>query len=371
MRSKPPANRKLSTPALLFWVVVVLPTMIAGVYYSLYATNRYAVDVQFSVRSVNGSQGGGLTSLFRTIGISRDEDSTYAVIDYILSRDAVRELGEERLRKFFGSKSIDIFSRYPRFWSWDSFEQLYYYYLNRVEAWYDTKGGLVVLHISAFSPEEVEALARSLLHLSEGLINRMNVRAQGDSVTYAEQEVTRAEQLVIEAQKRLTSFRNTEFLLDPEADAAKLVELVVKLKGDLAEAQRQLSETVQSSPSSPNITGLRSRIGALEEQIRIETAKIGEGPAALAPKVSAYERLVLDKQFADRNLGLAFDALQMARQVARRQQLYIETVVSPNRPDESIEPRSTRNVFTVFTVCFCLFSMLWLIVAGSREHMNG
>src|SRR6516165_304499 len=136
----------LSLSAILFLLIVALPSGMSSIYYFLLASNRYVVEVMFTVRGVQGAQGGGLSSLFRTFGITRAEDDTYAVIDFILSRDGVRKLNERRpLQPIFSGPGVDIFSSYPRPWRGDSYEALYEYYLNRVEAWYESKGGMVTL----------------------------------------------------------------------------------------------------------------------------------------------------------------------------------------------------------------------------------
>ena len=365
-------NSRLSLSTILFLLIVVLPTTVSGIYYFLLASDRYVVEVMFTVRGVQGDQGGGLKSLFRTFGISRAEDDTYAVIDFILSRDGVRKVNELcPLKPIFNGPGVDIFSSFPRPWRGDSLEALYEYYLNRVEAWYEFKGGTVTMRVSAFRAEEAVALARGLLKLSEELINEMNARAHADAIAFAETEVRRAEDRVIEAQGKITNFRNTELILDPLADSKKLGDLTSRLKEELADTQRQFNETQQGSPSNPVLQTLRSRIGALQDQIAAETFKIGSGASPLAPKVQVYERLLLDRQFADKMLGNAIDMLQSARQDARRQQLYIETIVSPQIPDEPFEPRSLRYVSLVFVIGLAAFCMIWLVIAGSREHMQG
>jgi capsular polysaccharide transport system permease protein len=365
-------NFRLSLSTILFLLIVALPTVVSGVYYFLLASDRYVVEVMFTVRGVRGSQGGGLSSFFRSFGITRAEDDTYAVIDFILSRDGVRKLNERcPLQPIFTGPGVDIFSSYPRPWRGDSYEALYEYYLNRVEAWYESKGGMVTLRVSAFQAEDAEKVARELLRLSEELVNQMNARAQADTIKNAELELQRAEGRVVETQQKITSFRNSEFMLDPQADSLKLVELVTRLKGELADTQRQLNETLRGLPSNPVIQSLRSHITALQDQIASESAKIAGGAAPLASKIEVYQRLTLDRGFADRDLGIAIGALQTARQEARRQQLYIETVVSPRKPDEAIEPRSIRYVLTVLVISLAAYSMLWLVISGSREHMHG
>jgi len=363
---------QLSLSAILFLLIVALPSAMSSIYYFLLASNRYVVEVMFTVRGVQGAQGGGLSSLFRTFGITRAEDDTYAVIDFILSRDGVRKLNERRpLQPIFSGPGVDIFSSYPRPWRGDSYEALYEYYLNRVEAWYETKGGMVTLRVSAFRAEDAEKVARELLRLSEELVNQMNARAQADAIKNAEVELQRAESRVVEAQRKITSFRNSEFMLDPQADSLKLVELVTRLRSELADTQRALNETLQGQPSNPAIQSLRSHITALQDQIATESSKIAGGKTPLASKIEVYERLSLDRGFADRDLGIAISALQTARQEARRQQRYIETVVSPHKPDEAIEPRSIRYALTVLVVSLAAYSMLWLIISGSKEHMHG
>jgi len=365
-------NSRLSLSAMVFLFIVALPTAVSGIYYFLLASDRYVVEVQFTVRGIRGAQGGGLSSLFRSFGITRAEDDTYAVIDFILSRDGVRKLNERfPLQPIFSGPGVDIFSEYPKPWRGGSYEALYEYYLNRVEAWYESKGGMVTLRVSAFRAEDAEKLARALLLLSEELVNQMNARAHADAITYAESELQRAERRVVEAQQKITSFRNSEFMLDPQADSLKLVELVTRLKSELADTQRQLNETLQGSPSSPSIQSLRSHLAALQNQIATESSKIAGGASPLASKIEVYQRMTLDRGFADRDLGIAISALQTARQEARRQQLYIETVVSPQTPDEAIEPRSIRYVLTVLFMGLSAYSMIWLIISGSREHMHG
>ena len=131
----------LSRASLLFLMVVLLPTIISGLFYFFIASDRYLVKSHFIVRSAKGSDTGGLSGLFRSFGIKRAEDESYAVVDYILSRDAVRAIDNEHpLRQIFVKPEVDRITRYPRWWAFwrsDDFEALYEYYLDRVDAWYN------------------------------------------------------------------------------------------------------------------------------------------------------------------------------------------------------------------------------------------
>ena len=89
---------------------------------------------------------------------------------------------------------------------------------------------------------------------------------------------------------------------------------------------------------------------------------------ALAGKVSAYERLTLLRDLAGKSFANALNALDAARQEARRQKIYVETIVEPNLPDQALEPQRARYVLTIFVMSFAVFAMGWILFAGAKEH---
>ena len=81
---------------LLFLVVVVLPTTAATVYYGFLASDVYVSESRFVIRSAQRqSSAGGIGALLQNTGLpgfQRSADDAYAVHDFILSRDALRQL---------------------------------------------------------------------------------------------------------------------------------------------------------------------------------------------------------------------------------------------------------------------------------------
>ena len=98
----------------LFLWVVVLPTLLAAVYYGLIASDIYVSEARFSVRTSEqgGISGGVLISIFTgTAGESSSEDAAI-VAEYILSQDMLTELDKRLdLRKHFSSHNVDFLSR--------------------------------------------------------------------------------------------------------------------------------------------------------------------------------------------------------------------------------------------------------------------
>src|SRR5882724_5024308 len=119
----------------LFVFIVLAPTLAASVYYGLIASDLYISESHFVVRSPQRQvqSGGILGSLLQSTGFSRSQDDAYSVQDFILSRDALREL-ESKLdvRKAYSSKDVDPFNRFPGLDQDASFEAFYRYFRKQI-----------------------------------------------------------------------------------------------------------------------------------------------------------------------------------------------------------------------------------------------
>jgi capsular polysaccharide transport system permease protein len=356
---------------LMFVALVVLPVSIATVYYTLIASNVYVSEAKFIVRGVKGQTIGGLASFFRTLGIARAEDDAFAVQNFIRSRDAVRQLNSKfPLARMYSRPGVDPVASFGVFWTPSRFESLYQYYLSRVEVSNNDVTGITTLRVQAFTPEDASAIASSLLVISEQLVNRMNNRASRDALIQAKKVVSEAEEAVFEAQRKLTEFRNQEKFVDPANASLQVFEVISERTSELVAVRIQIGEIQKNSPLSPALETLRNRERALSEQIAAESSRIAGSDGSLVTKISAYERLVLQREFTDRALSLALDALESARQEARGKQLYIQTIVTPNTPDEALEPRRMRYILTIALLCVTLYGVVWLIYAGAKEHAH-
>src|ERR687884_101822 len=75
-----------------FWAIVGLPTLIAGVYFFGIASDLYSSEVKFIVRGPSKGPTSAISSMLGSAGIAGGSEDTYAVLDYITSRDAARRL---------------------------------------------------------------------------------------------------------------------------------------------------------------------------------------------------------------------------------------------------------------------------------------
>lgn len=365
----PSLRLRLSASKVAFLAAVMLPTALSALYFGVIASDRFVSEAVFVVRSAKPPLPGGLGGLLQMVGISRSQDDSYSVQEYLLSRDAVAALSQRLpLRDMFHRPGADFVARYPNLLQGSTEEELFQYYKSRVSVIHGAATGLTTLKVETFRPEDSLAINRTLLEQGETLVNRMNERIRADAIRFSEAEVKRGEERLVETQIAITEFRNRELMLDPSKSSLIVAELIGRLSAELAVMTAQLREVRASSPSSPQIPGLERRIAALEGQIALERQRVSSTSDGLAEKIAGYERLNLQREFAVKALVSAVTGLEVARNEARRQQLYLERVVEPHVADYSEQPRRLRSVLLTFAGSMMLFFVGWLLLAGVREH---
>lgn len=353
-------------------LAVFLPTLGGIAYFGFIAADQYVSEAKFIVRSAEKPDTqGGLGALLQT-SIGRSQDDIYAVADFITSRDAVQQLSKSLpLLEIYGRAEADLLARYPSILYGRTDEELYAYLKRMISVIYTSSTGITTLSVRAFRANDARSIAEHLLALSEELINRMNKRMQEDSIAISIAEVAHSQDRLIEAQIAISRFRNDELMVDPTKSAVLLTELISKLSVELAQARSQLSEAMVNSPIGTQVTTLKRRIAALEEQISFERRRITSAADGLAERISEYERLNLKRDFANRALTSAETELTRARAEARRQHLYLEKIVLPLATDYPTEPRRLSTILTIFSANVILLLVGWLLVTGVREHTAG
>src|SRR5262249_55456634 len=262
---------------------------------------------KFIVRGPAKSPASALGTLLASGSISAGTEETFAVHEFLMSRDAVRKLEQGNdLRTLFSRPEGDLMTRFPgpTYWRRD-FEALYRTYPHFVSVEMDGSSGVSTLQVKAYRPEDAQNVARALLSYSEQLVNELNERARRDAVGTFEHEVELAQQRLATIQAQLTTYRVNEKMLDPKSAATGTLALVAQLEGQLATSRAQLAEVIRNSPNSPQIPLVRTRINSLEKLIAEERAKVTGENNSVATSVTEYERLDLQRQLGERMLASA------------------------------------------------------------------
>jgi capsular polysaccharide transport system permease protein len=129
-----------------------------------------------------------------------------------------------------------------------------------------------------------------------------------------------------------------------------------------------LAQMLLGAPNNPQIPFLKKAIDSTRDQIAQQTADVAGNHNSLSSQSVAYESLSLSQDFAEKELSASIDALEQARIRAQKQQLYIETVVAPNLPDQALEPKRLRGILAVFVLGLFLWGIFSVIISGVKEH---
>ena len=366
----PPILKAPSTRRILHIALALLPTILSILYFGLIASDRYVSVAQFVIKTTSQTAGAiQFGSLLQMTGLGQSEDDTYSVQAFMTSRDAIRQLMKKiPLKKIYDRPGADFIARYPSMIYGRTDEEFYKYFQWMLEVIHDGNTGITTLRVQAFTPQDAQLVAKTLLQLSEAMVNRLNTRIHGDAVRVAQQEVDHQEKQLIKAQLAITDFRSRELMMDPARSSLIMTGVIAKLGSDQAQVEAEIREMESSSPLNPQLPALHRKVDAIEGEINKERAQIAGPSTGLADKLAQYQRLVLTREFAKQALTTVTAALQSAKAEARRQQLYLERVVDPNLPDYPTEPARLRTIATVFA-----FNILFLLVAGTiitgvREH---
>lgn len=350
---------------------VGVPTVAAAVYYGLIASPIYSSQSEFIIKSPGQKTipSLSLANLIQTSGFSAGQEQTKEVLQYIRSRDAVRDLqAQTDVRARFSNRGADFLSRFPHPFGDSSFEGLYRYYGTMVGANVDEDSGLAVLEVRAFTPADAYDLNTRLLNLSEALVNRLNQRAEGRGIAEAEQRVVQAEARLRNARIAIAAYRNQNQLLDPAKQGTGVLEIANRLISEQSSLQAQLDLMERVTPRNPAIPALRNRIAAVGRAIAAQNGRAAGTPSGIASKLGTYENLNVEQEFATQMLTAANASLEATRADAQKQQFYLERVVEPNKPDDSTLPHRWLQVLTIFGASLCLYFIGWMLVVGILEH---
>lgn len=354
-----------------FAIFVIIPTLVASVYYGVIASDIYVSESRFVIKSPDQkrAQSSTLANLIQTTGLTGGQEQTNEVLGYVHSRDALKSLEQTtRIRSKYSSAEGDFLSRFPTPLLDESFESLYKYYGKMTEARLDSETGMAVITTKAFTAKDSYEINNSLLLLSEAMVNRLNARANSAGIAEAQRQVEVATQRARAARVALTRFRNTQAILDPAKQAGGVMEIANGLISQRAVTQAQLDQMLRLTPRNPAIPALRDRINAISAQIASQNGQVAGGDGAIASKLGGYEDLMVEQEFATESMNVANAALVQARAEAQRQQFYLERVVDPNLPDTPLLPRRWMSILVVFAAATCLYFIGWMFMVGVLEH---
>lgn len=324
-----------------FVALVVLPVLISAGYLWTHASDQYSSIVGFSVIKQEMASPiemfGGIAD-FAGVGVS-DSDILY---EFIGSQELVETLDSQLgLVELYSKPESDPVFAYD---AEGTIEDLHDYWKRMVRVTYDDGTGLIEIEALAFDPEDARAIATGIFQESARLVDELSAIAQEDTIQFAAQEVERAVERLKFARERLTAFRSETQIVDPNADLQGQMGLLSTLETQLAEALISADLLRESTrETDPRITQAERRIAVIEARIEDERRKLGVGHNGqgedYATLLAEYERLAVDREFAEQAYTAALATYDQALAEARRKSRYLAAYIKPTRAQSSQYPR--------------------------------
>jgi capsular polysaccharide transport system permease protein len=361
-----------------FGLAVVVPTVLAAMYFFLIASDQYVAEARFAVRgatqklasSPDAGRFGGALSMLADLNSNQE---AYIVVSYIQSARIIEDLnGELDLKAMFAWPAGDFIAAFN---SSGTREQLFDYWLGMVTAEVEAMSGIATVKVTTFSASDSLRLANAILARCEQLVNDFVDRVRIDTMQRAEDDLRRAGQQVAAAQNALRDFRESHRYLDPTGSAKSLFDTITQLRQSRIAAETELSAArSQLADTSPRIRELRARAQILGEQIRKLEAQLtqaeGDDPRKASEAIRAYELLLFDAKMASDVFKLAETALTDARTNLEKHHVYLETYLRPTLPEAALYPRPMLGTFAVFASTLMIWLLVVLAAAAIRSHVD-
>ncbi|MBE9640517.1 hypothetical protein [Salipiger mangrovisoli] len=360
-----------------FVLIFVLPSLIGIIYYACMASDRYASSASFVVRQTAGTAPGGsdLISSFTGITASGSTASdSYIIRRYLEGPDLLRKLDSALgLRSHYSAPEIDYVSRFD---SSLPFEDFVTYWQRRITTAYDNTTGILSFEVQAFDDDLAMRMGQAVLEAADALVNDLSVAAREDSVFFARQEVSRAEERLRRAQVALRDFRTARGAVDPTLNVQLDAQLIGNLEAQRAELQTRIRAMEgQIDEDGPVVRQMRREADALDAQIETRRALVGQpgdrgNGGTDAGALGEFESLTIEQTFAQQLYASALTSLESARMEADRQQRYLAIFERPYFPEDAIYPLRLRNALLLAGATLLIWMIGSLVTYAVRDHLR-
>ncbi len=348
-------------------LVVVLPVLLGGLYFTVFAVDRYVSTSVVTVRRAGAESpaAGGLALLLGAGNASSLEDARY-LRDFVHSLALFKKLDASmHLREHFGRSGSDPFYR---LWPQAGQEWAHDYWRSRVEVALDELSGLLTLRVQGFEPAFAQRVNAALLAESEAFVNNISQRIAQEQMGFARAELARAETKLEGARGDLLAFQGKHRMLDPVTQAQASGALAAELRAQVAKLEAEINtRRAYLNADSPEVVSLKGQAAALRLQVSREARGATE-PGALGALAQQYRKLEAQAGFAADGYKAALASLETARLDAARKVKSLVVIEPPTEPETAEYPRRIYAMFTLLVACALCFALVRLGLAVIDEH---
>jgi capsular polysaccharide transport system permease protein len=359
---------------LYFIVIVVVPMVLALIYYAAFAVDRYVSYAEIAVRQTDGNNAAasspGLALLTGAINPTSREETLY-LRQYIMSMDMLGVLQDELgWKEHYSAREQD-----PLYWlSGDAAdESALKYYQRVVKVFFETETGLLQVEVQAFEPEYAKKVLEIILRESERFVNELSQQMTRDQLSFVERELVNSLKNYELKRDELLMFQAQNNLLDAEETVTARSATIAGMEAQLA-AERAKLGALRSvlSGTAPQVQQQERMIAALERQVVTETQRLiaQDGSSSLNTVAAKFRELNIQASIAEEAYKVSLASLENTRIEINKKFRTLAVIVSPNMPDSAIYPKRIYNLVALLIVLFALLGIVRFIIAIIEDHRD-
>jgi capsular polysaccharide transport system permease protein len=363
-------RRKLIALSARLSAFVLLPTILAFLYFAFIATPIFATKSEFVVQQAE-AQASGAGGLLGGTSLATSQDSIM-VQDFLTSREAMLRLNSDHgYLEHFSDPSIDALQRLP---ADGSNETIYAHFKDNVKIGYDPTEGVIRMEVSALSPEMSRTFSEALIGYAEERVDQVTERKRGDQMRGARESFEEAEAKMIAAQEKVLALQERLGVIDPASETTGVMGQINQFEVQLAEKRLQLQQLLDNAqPNQARVAGTEgdiARLEALVADLRAQLTEQGGRDGSLA-SISAQLRMAeVDLETRTMMMQETLQQMEAARIEANRQVRYLAVHVAPIPPDEPTYPRVFENTLIAFFIFGAIYLLASVTVSILREQVS-
>ncbi len=353
----------------LLALVVLLPLLLAVLYFGLLAKDRYVSESIVVVKRADDLAGANLNigALLGGGGSTMREDAML-LQQYILAPDMLKKLDAKLdFKTAYAASGWDVLQRLPK----DvSFEDYLAYYRSKIGVGFDEKTSVLTITTQGFTPEFAQQFNQAVLAESELFINELSHKISREEMLFANQEINRAYGQLQAAKETLLTFQNDNNLVDPQVQIEATSRLVAELQAKKAQLEAELTNYLSYlNDDTPQIKAARSAIESIQAQIEKERATLTSSEdEQLNQKMFEFEELKAKVAFEGDLYKLSLTALEKSRVEAARKAKSLAVVSQPYLSEDARYPRRLYMLLTVFLVSLLVYGLTKVTLSIIEDH---
>lgn len=361
------------TPRRLQIIIIGIPMLLATIYFTLFAANRYVSESTVAILHASNDASSLPGAALLLAGLSSPTRSEALYLRQYMRSLALLNLLDEKLdlRKHYEAEKLDALTR---LWGGASQERFLDYFRTRVEVAVDEAAETITVRVQGFDPAYAQALNKAILKEGERFVNEMSHSLAREKLSFAEGELARAGEHLQNATTEVLAFQNQHSLLDPSIDAQASGALSAQMQASITKSEAELRGLRSfMTEDAPQVKALRAQIKGTQAQLEVERAR-ATGTSKQSERLGAlsieFKSLRMRAEFALDAYKVALVAIESARMEVARKLTSLVVIEPPTLPETAEYPRRLYSLVTLLVVCLLLYAVSRLMIATIREHQD-